>query len=124
MAKARQASVSVSSPKNAPESTRLRAASGRFAHRNPHFKSPQKTRCYDGARMRTREKLQPVVTYPRDAVLGPTHVAAALHTTIGAVEKLDLPCFYIGKKQRYIWSQVLDTLAQRANPDARPRRMA
>lgn len=70
------------------------------------------------------DELPTVITYPRDAVVDPAHVAVALHTTVGAVEKLDLPCFYVGKKQRYIWGQVLDTLAQRANPDARPRRMA
>lgn len=65
--------------------------------------------------------LPPVITYPRDAVLEPSHVAAALHTTVGGVAKMDLPCFYVGRKPRYVWGQVLDVLAQRANPDAKPR---
>lgn len=62
--------------------------------------------------------LRPIVTYPRDAVVDTSHVAAALHVSEEVVGKMDLPCFYAGKKPRYLWGQLLDVFAERANPDA------
>ena len=66
-------------------------------------------------------ELRPVVTYPRDAIVEASHVAAAIGVTVEMVGKLDLPCFYAGRKARYVWGQVLDVLAQRASPNAQPR---
>lgn len=65
-----------------------------------------------------------VITFPPDAVLEAKDVAAALHVTEAMVGKMDLPCFYAGRKPRFIWGQVLEVLRERATPDARPRRMA
>lgn len=64
------------------------------------------------------KELPPVVTYPRDAVVETAHVAAALHVSEEIVGKMDLPCFYAGKKPRYVWGQLLDLFAERATPDA------
>lgn len=61
-------------------------------------------------------ELRPIVTYPRDAVLETAHVSAALGVSEEIVGKMDLPCFYAGKRPRYIWGQVLDFLAERAKP--------
>lgn len=58
------------------------------------------------------------ITYPREAIVEPSHVAAALGVSEEIVGKMDLPTFYAGRKPRYVWGQVLDVLAQRANPDA------
>lgn len=60
------------------------------------------------------DELPPVITYPRDAILEARHVAAALGVSDEIVAKMDLPCFYAGKRARFVWGQVLDTLAERA----------
>lgn len=65
------------------------------------------------------DDLPPVITYPRDAVLEREHIATALHIGLAAVDSLDLPAFSIGARQRFIWGQVLDVLAERALPTAR-----
>ena len=62
------------------------------------------------------DELRPVVTYPRDAVLEPAHVCAALAIARVTLDKMDLPCFYAGNRPRYLWGQVLDVLAERAMP--------
>lgn len=62
-------------------------------------------------------ELRPVVVYQRDAVLEASHVAAALGVGVKTVERMDLPYFLAGARQRFIWGQVLDVLAQRANPN-------
>lgn len=67
--------------------------------------------------------LPDVFTYPRDAIVEDVHVAAALHIGLEAVAALDLPCIGTdrrGGRKRYLWGQVLDVLAERALPSARP----
>jgi hypothetical protein len=67
--------------------------------------------------------LPPVITYPRDAIVEDVHVCAALHIGLDAVAALDLPCISTdrrGARKRYVWGQVLDVLAERALPAARP----
>lgn len=54
------------------------------------------------------------IAYPRDAVLTLSQLAAALQVEERTVQGMDLPFFYAGKRQRWLWSQVLDTLAERA----------
>lgn len=60
------------------------------------------------------------ITHPRDAILSTADVCAVLGVTHETVAKMDLPCFYAGNRPRYIWGQVLDVLASRAIPDAKP----
>lgn len=67
--------------------------------------------------------LPDVVTYPRDAIVETKHVAAALHVSEAIVATMDLPTFGAGKRPRYLWGQVLDTLAERAAPTAAMRRI-
>jgi hypothetical protein len=74
--------------------------------------------------MPERPDLRPVVTFPRDAILETVHVAAALGVCEELVRRMDLPCFYIGTRVRYVWGQVHDELTRRANPDARPAQVA
>lgn len=62
------------------------------------------------------EELPAVVTYPRDAILEVAHVARALNTTPEKVRAMDLPHFGVGRRERFIWGQVLDVLAERAMP--------
>lgn len=51
----------------------------------------------------------------RDAVLTIDQLALALQTTVRQVERSDLPTVYLGKRQRrFLYGQVLDTLAGRA----------
>jgi hypothetical protein len=57
---------------------------------------------------------QPIV-YPRDAVVTIHEVAAALRVSVRTVERMDLPTVYCGRKtRRYMWGQLLDVLAERA----------
>lgn len=62
------------------------------------------------------DELPPVVTYPPDAILEIAHVAHALHTTVEKVRAMDLPYFKVGQRERFLWSQVLEVLADRAMP--------
>lgn len=64
--------------------------------------------------------LPPVVTYERDAVLTKKHLAAALHVGQDTIDKMDLPSFGAGERERFIWGQVIDCLAERALPAAGP----
>ena len=57
---------------------------------------------------------QPIV-YPRDAVVTIDEVAAALRVSIHTVRRMDLPTVYVGRQPRYVWSQILDTLTERAS---------
>lgn len=66
----------------------------------------------------SERELRPVITYPRDAILELAHVAKALGVSEEIAHKMDLPCFYAGRKPRFLWGQVLDVLAERASPDA------
>ena len=72
------------------------------------------------ARRTSVDNLRPVVTYPREAVLNLDQLAAALGVGRETAEKMDLPFFLAGKRQRFIWGQVLDLLAERADPSAAP----
>lgn len=54
----------------------------------------------------------------RESVLTPNELAAALKTSRRKIDAMDLPFFMLGKRQRYIWGQVLDVLAQRAEQAA------
>lgn len=54
-------------------------------------------------------------TYAREAVLTIEELAEVLRVSTRQVERLDLPTVYIGTQtRRFIWGQVLDTLAERA----------
>lgn len=66
------------------------------------------------------EDLRPVISYDRDAIVDREHVQAALNISREKVDRLDLPCFYIGRDVRYIWGQVLDYLSERAKANAAP----
>lgn len=55
------------------------------------------------------------ITYPRDAIVTAEQVAAALQVSVKTVQRMDLPTIPIGRRgARYLWSQVLDALAERA----------
>lgn len=54
----------------------------------------------------------------RDSVLTIDELAAALKVGRGIAEKMDLPFFMAGARQRFIWGQVIDTLADRARSAA------
>lgn len=64
-------------------------------------------------------ELPPVITYPRDAILQKSHVAAALGVEERIVDRMDLPAFAAGARPRFLWGQVLDVLAERALPSVR-----
>ena len=57
---------------------------------------------------------EPVLTYPRDAVIDEKQLAAALGISVEKVKKADLPTIYFGRDKRFIWGQVLDFLASKA----------
>ena len=59
-------------------------------------------------------KVKPVVAYPREAVLDKAQLAAGLNVSIRKVERLDVPCTYLGSSPRWVWGQVLDVLTERA----------
>lgn len=50
----------------------------------------------------------------RESVLTPDELAAALKCSRRKVDAMDLPFFMVGKRQRYVYGQVLDVLAERA----------
>jgi hypothetical protein len=54
------------------------------------------------------------ITFPRDAVVTIAEAAAALRVSVRQVQRMDLPTIYIGRSPRFLWSQVLDVLAERA----------
>lgn len=62
--------------------------------------------------------LRPVVSFPRDAVLDKEHLALAFRTTVERVKAMDLPCIWLGIQPKFVWGQVIDTLAQRAKDAA------
>lgn len=67
-----------------------------------------------------RPALPEVITFPRDAIVETVHVSAALRVSDEIVGKMDLPCFYAGKRPRFVWGQVLDALIERAKGQATP----
>lgn len=55
-----------------------------------------------------------IVAYSRDTVLNIEQVAAGLQVSARTVERLDIPCFFLGvRTKRYIWGEVLDFCRQR-----------
>jgi hypothetical protein len=48
--------------------------------------------------MKDTAELSPVITYARDAIVGPAHVAAALNVSEEIVGKMDLPSFQAGRQ--------------------------
>lgn len=57
--------------------------------------------------------LRPIFVFPREAVLGIKHVAAALGISSRMVERRGYKCFYIGERtRRYLWGSVLDECAE------------
>jgi len=68
----------------------------------------------DAPRPRPARELRPVVLYPPEAVLDVDHVALALGVSPRTVERLDLPCIYLGAHiRRFLWSEVLAALRAR-----------
>lgn len=62
------------------------------------------------------ELLPGVVVFPREAVLTHEQVCSALQLSPRTVERLDIPCAYLGKRtRRYVWGLVLDYLAKRTH---------
>jgi hypothetical protein len=61
-----------------------------------------------------RKTPKPVVSYSRDAVLDHAQLAAGLGCSVERARKMDLPSFPVGGRDKFIWGQVLDTLAARA----------
>jgi hypothetical protein len=58
---------------------------------------------------------EPIITFPRDAVLTIDEVAAALRVSVPTVRRMDLPTVYCTPRTpRYVWGKVLDVLAERA----------
>lgn len=55
-----------------------------------------------------------VVTYSRDAVVTIDEVAAALRVSVPTVRRANFPTIYVGRQPRYLWSMILDVLAERA----------
>ena len=56
----------------------------------------------------------PVLTYPRDAVVTVDEVAAALRVSKWTVKRMDLPTVYAGRQPRYVWGQIIDHMKERA----------
>ncbi len=54
----------------------------------------------------------------RESVLTLDELALALKSSRRMVSKMDLPFFIIGNRQRFIYGQVLDVLAERARSAA------
>lgn len=54
----------------------------------------------------------------RESVLTLDELAAALKCSRRKAEAMDLPFFMVGKRQRFIYGQVLDVLAERARSAA------
>lgn len=58
-----------------------------------------------------------VVAYTRETVLTAEQVAAALQIGVRTLERLDVPCFFLGvRTRRYIWGAVLDFCERRSLP--------
>ena len=61
------------------------------------------------------QELRPIVAPAATAVLDKAQLAAALGISARQVERLDLPCVYLGTKTpRWVWGQVLEILKERA----------
>lgn len=57
-------------------------------------------------------------TITRETVLTVDELAKALKVNRRIAERMDLPFFMAGKRQRFVWGQVLDVLAERARTAA------
>lgn len=59
--------------------------------------------------------LRPIVTFPRDAIVDYEHLAAAFGVSIDKIKEQNFPCLRFGRNSvRFLWGQVLDEIAQRA----------
>src|SRR6185312_4296248 len=102
----------------APDAARrgARDRQPRARHARARTMSPSLEQAIADARERASEakQLRPVVSFPPDAVLDVGHVAAALGVSPRTVERLDLPCIYLGAHiRRFLWSDVLAALRAR-----------
>jgi hypothetical protein len=52
------------------------------------------------------------IVYDRDAVLTIDQVALGLQVSVRTVERAHFPSHHIGRVPRFIWGEVLDTLAR------------
>lgn len=65
--------------------------------------------------MHKRKSEAPVVSYPPEAVLEIQHVAEWLRVGVRTVERLDIPCVFLGTRtRRYLAKDVLTYLATRS----------
>lgn len=64
--------------------------------------------------MASRAGTSPAFPVTRESVLTPDELARALKTSRRQVDAMDLPFFLVGKRVRFIYGQVLDALAERA----------
>jgi hypothetical protein len=69
---------------------------------------------------RSRPSAPKAITYPRDAVLTARQLAAALHTSVYSVQRMDLPFFRVGRQMRFVYGQVVDVLSERAKSMGAP----
>jgi hypothetical protein len=62
------------------------------------------------------DDVRPVVAYPETAVLDKQQLAAALGISERQIDRLDLPCVYLGTQTpRWVWGQVLALLKENAS---------
>lgn len=74
-----------------------------------------------GARMKSEKdlaSLRSAEPLTRESIVTPDELAQALKTSRRRVDSMDLPFFMVGKRQRYVYGQVLDVLAERARSAA------
>lgn len=67
--------------------------------------------------MSSERRVKPVVSYPREAVVDRSQLAAGLGVGVRTAERqgfYDLPSTMLGGKQVWVWGQVLDVLMERA----------
>jgi len=83
------------------------------------YQEPTSTVTAPGQGGTGQRDLPPITTFPHDAILEAVHVARALNVSVEKVRGLDLPYFIVGRRERYLWRQVLDVLAERAMPTPR-----
>ena len=63
----------------------------------------------------TQVRRSPRAVFPETAILNIEMLADALGVSEDTVEKMDLPCFYAGKRtKRFVYRQVLRVLEERA----------
>lgn len=68
--------------------------------------------------MPRKAPVRPVVAYPREAVLDKHQLAAGLGVSLEIVMRENFPFTMVGRRERFVWGQILDILAERALPTA------